>query len=394
MAELSVDREGRATRLWRALPFQSSQRHPARADQGLRCKTFRPEADNLKMSRPFVLFIKVYAWHGPMLDRVLPLLPAGVDVLSIEGRALDEGWRPEKSPALVVLADAGAIRRLRAIFPEALFMHVGHGLISKNETGYHYHQADYICVASDAAATRLMRRGHVPRKAYLATGLIQMDPLFSPLESADVLRVPKVPVSILYAPTWNPSLSSAALFGAALVTAVRGNDDSIGLVIKPHPHTAVAHPEWIAMWNQLASDEPNVLLADAESDLVPALLGADLMISDASSAMFQFLALNRPMILLDNPQRHSAPGCFDPAGIEWQWRDIGIRVEKIAEVAAAVRDALQAPESPVQQGLQAARQRRRSELFGAHTDGRAAERVASAISKIIAASRESGKRWP
>jgi CDP-glycerol glycerophosphotransferase (TagB/SpsB family) len=347
------------------------------------------------MNRPLVLFIKVYAWHGPMLDRVLPLLPAEMDVLSIDGRSLDEGWRPEKSPALVVLADAGAIRHLRPAFPGALFLHVGHGLISKNETGYHYHQADYICVASDAAADRLLQRGHVPRKAYLATGLVQMDPLFSAGETADMLRVPEVPVSILYAPTWNPSLSSAMMFGTTLVTAIRGNDDRIGLVIKPHPHTAVAHPEWIAMWRQLALDGPNVMLTDPQSDLVPAMLGADLMISDASSAMFQFLALNRPMILVDNPQRLSAPGCFDPAGIEWRWRDIGVRVQDAGEVASAVRDALQTPESPLQQSLQAARQRRRTELFGSLTDGRAAERVASAIQKIIvAASGKSGKCWP
>lgn len=335
------------------------------------------------MNRPFVLFIKFYPWHGPMLERVIPLLPPTLDHYCVAVQTLQEGWRPEQVPTLVVVADAGAIRHLRPTFPSSLFMHVGHGLISKNETAYHYREADYICVASQATAARLEQRGHLPRKAYLPTGLMQMDPLFRPFEGLRTLKAEGASASVIYAPTWNPSLSSAQMFGDRLIESVRGDDDDIGIVIKPHPHSRVATPEWLESWAGMASKHRNVILADAEGDLVPALLGADLMVSDASSAIFQFLALDRPMVLVDNPQRHSTPRCFDPEGIEWTWRDIGTRVDDIRGVARAVREGLHSPDSPAQQAQRHARHRRRQELFGSVVDGGAAQRVAEAIQNIV-----------
>lgn len=333
--------------------------------------------------RPLVLLIKVYSWHGPMLTRILPLLSPATESVSVEAHALRAGWRPSRAPALVVVADAGAIHELRMIFPHARFMHVGHGLISKKETGYHYHQADYVCVASDAVAAQLTKRGHTPRCAYLATGLIQMDPLFCPMDGFRALKIPDVRSSVIYAPTWNSSLSSAGMFGTNLIQLLRGQDEKIGILIKPHPHIPVAHPEWIGWWTRMASEYPNVMLASAESDLVPALLGADMMVSDASSALFQFLALDRPMVLVDNNERYTTPDCFDPDGIEWQWRDIGVRVDDVSKVASSVRECLQSQTSPAGDVQRNARQRRRQELFGCATDGRAAERVAQAIEDIV-----------
>ncbi len=335
------------------------------------------------MPAPFVLFLKLYPWHGPMLERVFPLLPPTVLHTCVEADAIKAGWRPQHKPALVVVADAGAIRGLRPVFPDSLFMHVGHGLISKNETGYHYREADYICVASDAVAARLTQRGHIPRREFLPIGLIQMDPLFRPMEEIQTLRVAGTSRSIIYAPTWNPSLSSADMFGAGLVKWLRGEDEQIGILIKPHPHTPMANPEWVSAWAQMAEEHPNVQLANPASDLPSALIGADLMVSDASSAIFQFLALDRPIVLVDNPARHGTPRCFDPDGIEWQWRDIGARVQDVRVVAEAVREGLNRPFTQSQRAQQAARQERRRALFGTMTDGRAAERVASAIESIV-----------
>ncbi|SFL11471.1 CDP-glycerol glycerophosphotransferase family protein [Methylorubrum salsuginis] len=342
--------------------------------------------------RSFVLVIHQYRWHTPILGPLAVRLGADNEVLGLTMAAFeaawdDGSWQRERVPDLVVVADAGTAVHLRARLPDALILHVGHGLISKNVPGQTYGAADYVCVASEAAAARLTARGHVPRRGFLPTGLIQADPLFAGASGRDGVRVPGCTASLVYAPTWNPSLSSAPMLGDALVTLMRGAEDGVGILIKPHPHIAVAAPEWIETWRDCARNHPNVIVHPPEADLIPALLGADLLVSDASSAIFHFLALNRPIVLIDNPERFATPECYDPDGIEWRWRDIGTRVEFVGELATAVLTALADPERN-----EAARMERRADLFGERTDGCALDRVGAAAERILRETRQENGR--
>jgi len=168
------------------------------------------------------------------------------------------------------------------------------------------------------------------------------------------------------------------MFGDSLVQHIRGDDDQIHITIKPHPHIAVVQPEWIDMWKQMSENYVNVILCDADSDLIPTLCNADLMVSDASSAVFHFLALNRPIVLVNNPQRFTDGDAYDPNGIEWKWRDIAIEVDDVNGVASAVAEGLRDPTTCEPQRLQ-----RRHELFGGLTDGRSCERVHSAAVHVL-----------
>lgn len=326
-----------------------------------------------------LLVIDQYAWHAPILDPLADLLSARHDVERISMAAFEAGERAAgRRTDLIVVADAGTAVALRWSLPDATILHVGHGLISKNGPALSYHAADYVCVASAAIAERLVAQGHVPRRAYLPTGLIQSDPLFRDTPRGQGVRVPGCAVSVVYAPTWTPLLTSADMLGADLVGLIRGDDSGIGIVIKPHPHIAVSAPHLIDLWRGAAERHENVVLHPPDADLVPVLLGADLMISDASSAVFHYLALNRPIVLIDNPERFSSPLSYDAEGIEWQWRDIGWRIERVEDLRSAVAGSLAEPNRH-----ETARLARRAALFGDLADGRARGRVAAAVDRIL-----------
>ncbi|GAB6042430.1 CDP-glycerol glycerophosphotransferase family protein [Endothiovibrio diazotrophicus] len=324
-----------------------------------------------------IVITLVFEWHRPILEPLRDILAArGHAVETIRVNDLRAGWRPRIIPDLLVTADAGPAQFIGETFPGVPILHVGHGLISKNQPGLYYPLVDYVCVSGEDTARRLEARGHTPRKRIFATGMIQSDPLFRG-DTAPV-RVAACPTCIAYTPTWNPELNSARMLGREVVERIRGTDTAIGVVIKPHPHIAVSDPEMIALWRELAATRPNVVLHDPDADLIPVLLGADLLVSDASSAIFHYLALDRPIVLIDNPARTGAVATFDPQGIEWTRRDIARCVTAAHTLSDAVVAELADPDA-----RRPARQARRRELFGELTDGRARERVAGVVEEIL-----------
>jgi hypothetical protein len=329
-------------------------------------------------SQSEVLIITVYDWHRAILNPLVERFQKWHDVSLCSVDAIAAGWRPQRTPDLVIVCDAGVVQWLRTFFAESLFMHVGHGLISKNRTLHTYMEPDFICVASEQIVERLTGMGHVPRRRFFATGLIQSDPLFRVTSGSKSFRPSTAGATVVYAPTWNESLTSAGMFGENLVECIRGLDSSVQLLIKPHPHIAVVRPDWIEMWTQLSEDNLNVKLCDPDSDLIPTLIEGDVLVSDASSAIFHFLALNRPIVLVNNPQRFGDLDVFDPDGIEWQWRDVAHETDDVNEVASAIRESLR---NPSQREME--RTRRRRELFGDHTDGQSCERVHSAAIHVL-----------
>ena len=91
------------------------------------------------------------------------------------------------------------------------------------------------------------------------------------------------------------------------------------------------------------------------------------------SVVFEFLALDRPIVLVTNP-RHRA----DPARLEddivWRWRDLGHEIGDAGELPAAVAAALGDP------GARGERRRSYARtLFGRFTDGRNAAPAAAHI---------------
>jgi hypothetical protein len=343
---------------------------------------WRSKGDKLDMlpSASFILIVYQYTWHAPFLNPLFELLSQHHFVQCIAMTDFTGNDFPSlaRKPDLIIVADAGTAVILRPNFSDTTILHVGHGLISKNGPALSYHAADYVCVASPSVAHRLTKQGHVPRRAYLPTGLIQSDPLFKNINLDRSIKAPGTAANVIYAPTWTPRLSSAAMLGDKIIDLIRGGNTKIDIAIKPHPHLVVIAPDLIQCWRDLTETQENVTFHSPDSDLIPALLGADLMVSDASSAVFHFLALDRPIVLIDNPERISSTVSYDPDGIEWQWRDIGTRIDQVGDLRSAVETSLAEPDKH-----RAMRRARRTELFGDLTDGRARERVAEAVDLIL-----------
>ncbi len=87
-----------------------------------------------------------------------------------------------------------------------------------------------------------------------------------------------------------------------------------------------------------------VFFVDQEgANIMPYLKNADLLVSDASSSVFEFLAMDRPIVLLTNPEREKCTH-YDPNGLEWRWRDLAEEVFDETELEAAIQRALKNPD--------------------------------------------------
>ncbi|MCB7480846.1 CDP-glycerol glycerophosphotransferase family protein [Christiangramia sediminis] len=99
---------------------------------------------------------------------------------------------------------------------------------------------------------------------------------------------------VLYAPTFSPSLTSAP-FLLKEIERLAENKNYL-VLIKFHDLMA---PETISQYKELAGKIDN-LIVEEEPNIVKFLLMADIMISDTSSVVYEFLLLNKPVITYRN----------------------------------------------------------------------------------------------
>lgn len=95
---------------------------------------------------------------------------------------------------------------------------------------------------------------------------------------------------VLYAPTFSPSLTSLPFLKERLERLVE--DADIVLLFKLHPLTRAA---WREAYRQLAGRHEHIVWID-DHQLTKYLLVSDLVISDTSSALYEALLLDRPVI--------------------------------------------------------------------------------------------------
>ena len=69
---------------------------------------------------------------------------------------------------------------------------------------------------------------------------------------------------------------------------------------------------------------------------------ADVMVSDVSSAFMEFILLDKPVVLFNNPNQTEYVN-YDPKDIEYAWRDVGIQASNMEEVLSGVKRSLANP---------------------------------------------------
>ncbi|MFH1196288.1 MAG: glycoside hydrolase family 99-like domain-containing protein [bacterium] len=223
-------------------------------------------------------------------------------------------------------------------------VHVGHGILSK---GQYYtdtdlarreESADLVCVPGEFHK-KIMNK--IITKPVVATGMAKLDGLFSEnINRKWVLGKYKFPDDykyILFAPTFNDELS-AIPYALDRINEVIP-DDKTFLLVKLHGSTK---KEYMEMYRQLFKKDARVIYID-ELDITPFMAVADIMISDVSSAMMEFAALDKPLILFNNPDWKKYK-YYNPSDMEFKWRDIGIQVTNLEEMKKAVERSLVYPE--------------------------------------------------
>jgi CDP-glycerol glycerophosphotransferase (TagB/SpsB family) len=104
--------------------------------------------------------------------------------------------------------------------------------------------------------------------------------------------------TVLYAPTFSPSLTSAGALFDTIQTL--SSEPHYQWLIKFHPKM---NPELMRMYKGIQSEYLHVV---EDANIAPVLQAADVMISDTSSVITEFALLNKPIITFKNssPEAH------------------------------------------------------------------------------------------
>ncbi len=130
---------------------------------------------------------------------------------------------------------------------------------------------------------------------------------------------------VLYAPTFSPSLTSLPVIKEELRKLVQTKD--IVLLLKFHPLTK---QEWIDEYKQFAAENEHVVWVD-DFSVTKYQLMSDLMISDTSSTVYEFLLLGRPVVTLNsNSQNIKWTNITDTSQLSQAFEDAQHNAEDIA----------------------------------------------------------------
>jgi CDP-glycerol glycerophosphotransferase (TagB/SpsB family) len=140
---------------------------------------------------------------------------------------------------------------------------------------------------------------HNCHAALLPAGYLKLDPLFHPDQTAinalrAELRLDPDKKTVLYAPTYYPSS-----IGIVKEEIARATNDC-NLIIKLHNYTWFwpEHGAERRYIEELAQRYDHVRLLSSDTvNVLPYMQVSDLMITDASSVMFEYLPLDRPLIV-------------------------------------------------------------------------------------------------
>jgi hypothetical protein len=147
--------------------------------------------------------------------------------------------------------------------------------------------------------------------------------------------------TVLYAPTWSPASSLNAI-GVELIDRIVAM--GVNLIVKLHDRSRDLRPrysggvDWVAALTPRLS-RPGAALAPGH-DITPYLAAADLMVTDHSSAGFEYLLRDRPIVRIHRPE------LIRDANIHPDY------VELLASVSDSV-DGVEAAVSAIERGLAA-----------------------------------------
>ena len=161
----------------------------------------------------------------------------------------------------------------------------------------------------------------------IETGWPKLDRLFQKKklhqkEKQELLQESKTARILLYAPTFSPSLTSAIDLKTEIFKLA--NDETL-LLIKFHD---LMDKSIIKDYQRICSKTKNVRIINS-SNIIKYLLISDLMISDTSSVVYEFLLLDKPVITYKSSAKNIKwENIIDPSKLESTTRNIFLSDKK------------------------------------------------------------------
>ncbi len=316
------------------------------------------------------------SFHDAILDPIQRALSNEKRIVTYKTASLHHMVRFR--PDIIILAEHHDGFFHQAL-PSAMVIMTRHGFSTKNYLGSSMNWYDIFCVSSPWVQQEYASKQWLPQVAFAVTGFPALDHVLPSSQKQNSNLFPDRGPVLLYAPTGTPSLSSATLLGNQWLARLREQQPELNVIIKPHPHAPENNPDWMAMWRSMVEQDPKAhLVEDTHTCVYNYFPSADILMTDASSVMFYFLAFNRPLILVNNPERFRDPHRFDSQAHEWQWRDMGIEIDSPDQLADAVDRCLQNPNEK-----STLREQYRQRVFGNQADGNAAHRIANLAIELL-----------
>jgi len=309
-------------------------------------------------------------------DRIKPLVGAG--------RFLTHAQAEWQRFDLYLNADPWAAARLRRCARRVNFFH---GVAGKYDLdrpsglpmGFEYY--DRVAFINRDRMRRYLEAGVVTDVQAVVVGYPKLDRLASgQLSGRDVrdrLGLDAIRPTALYAPTYSPA-SSLHLAGEDIIGGLAGA--GFNVIVKLHDRSLDADPRYTAGidWRSRmrALERPGTIVYVEGPDASPYLAAADVMVTDHSSVGFEYLVVDRPLIVFD------VPGLIEAARINPEkvalLRSAATVVGNAGALAAAAQSELARPGR-----LSIERRRVAGEMF--YEPGHATARAVTLIRELLAA---------
>ena len=250
-------------------------------------------------------------------------------------------------------------------------VNIGHGTICK---GWFFsdtticqreNTADLICVPGIVHKKRLEKQVYKP---IAVTGMPKLDNCFNNSLNKDELYVKyslkKELKTVLLAPTFNGEFSILTYFDDIDMGTVF--PDNINLIVKLHGMRESKHLQNFEELKLKTKDRNiNIYIANTY-DIDEFLFLSDVLITDVSSVIYEFLSLDKPVLLFDSPKQKEYIN-FNENDLEWVYRDVGQRFNKVADIPKLLTKSFQTKNNK--------QTREVAEQFISIKDGSSSERV-------------------
>jgi len=298
------------------------------------------------------------------------------------------GYRFTREKAGFHVVITGDTVRDAAAYGRTLLCFLNHGtgfktILYRNLASFPDHRYQ-IFVEGAHRVEKLRESGVLRRSAVHLVGLPKLDWYFQGryADRAGLLRrwgLDPAKPTVLYAPTYKPTSLYALKDAVFAATAPDCN-----LIVKLHHYSWMGryapHAQHRIYERRVRRWRHAVLLPISEYNIMPYMAAADTLLSEASSTVFDFLALDRTGIIYDLPSdrlKHSDGMPLLELDNREFLKDAFVHVRTPEDLAAGIARAL-AP-TPA---MRAAAARERAHLFHM-LDGKASERLKTTIEALL-----------